>query len=338
VTDRTEQLIREAFAAEADRAPDPRSVLAGLARARPRRRHGMTLLAAGVAMVAVVAIALAAFVVPRALDRGAPAAGGGAAVDQTVLLAGLDRAKYTDALMLARVRADGSTAVVSLPRDSWVDVPGHGKQRLNRVYLDHGIATLVETVHRLTGVRPDHYALLDMAGFGELADVVGGVPVCLRAATTDHRTGVSFPAGEQTVSGDRALAFLRQRVGLPNGDLDRIARQQAFLRSLAGMLRARPDTVSAALEVVRDRASLDPKWDLLGLAAQLQGAGAGRARFATVPVAGEVVEPDGGSVLDLDAGAVRAFVTSAFGAGSGAGSGSATAEPGGGKSTPDCVN
>jgi LCP family protein required for cell wall assembly len=338
VTDRTEQLIREAFAAEADRAPDPRAVLAGLAQARPRSRHGMTLLAAGIAMVAVVAIAVAAFVLPRALDRGAPAAGGGAAEEQTVLLAGLDRSRYTDAIMLARVRADGSTAVVSLPRDSYVDVPGHGKQRLNQVYVRYGLSALVQTVDRLTGVRTDHYALLDMAGFGELADVVGGVPVCLRAATTDNRTGVSFPAGEQTVSGDKALAFLRQRHGLPNGDLDRIARQQAFLRSLAGMLHAHPDTLSAALDVVRARARLDPKWDLLGLAAQLRGPGAGRTRFATVPFAGELVAPEVGTVLDLDPEAVSAFVASAFGSGSGAGPSSATPDPGGGKSTSDCVN
>ena len=335
MTDRTEQLIREAFAAEADRAPDPRTVLAGLARA-PRRRHGMTLLAAGVAVVAVVAIAVAAFVVPKALDRGAPPASGGAGVDQTVLLAGLDRSIYTDAIMLAKVRADGSTSVVSLPRDSWVSVPCHGKQRLNAVYARFGLPELMETVHRLTGVRVDHYALMDMAGFGELADVVGGVPVCLRAATTDSRTGVSFPVGEQTVSGAKALAFLRQRIGLPNGDLDRIARQQAFLRSLAGVLRAHPDTLSVALDVVRDRARLDPKWDLLGLAAQLRGPGAGRMRFATVPFAGELVDPDVGTVLDLDPATVSAFVTSAFGDGKGAGS--ATPEPGGEKSTSDCVN
>jgi LCP family protein required for cell wall assembly len=338
VTDRTEQLIREAFAAEADRAPDPGAVLAGLARARPHRRYGMTLLAAGVAVVAVVAIAVAAFVVPRALNRGAPAAGGGAAEEQTVLLAGLDRSRYTDALMLAKVRADGSTAVVSLPRDSWVGVPGHGKQRLNLVYREYGLPALVETVYRLTGVRADHYALMDMAGFGELADVVGGVPVCLRAATADNRTGASFPAGEQTVSGDKALAFLRQRFGLPNGDLDRMARQQVFLRSLAGLLRAHPDTLSAALDVVRARARLDPKWDLLGLAAQLRGPGADRTRFATVPRAGELVDPKAGSVLDLDPAAVSAFVTSVFGSGSGAGSSSATPDPGGGKSTSDCVN
>lgn len=338
MTDHTEQLIREAFTAEADRAPDPRAVLAGLARARPDRRHGMALLAAGVAVVAVVAIAVAAFVVPRALDRGAPAAGGGAPEEQTVLLAGLDRSKYTDALMLAKVRTDGSTAVVSLPRDSWVGVAGHGKQRLNLVYKQYGLPALLETVHRLTGVRADHYALMDMAGFGELADVVGGVPVCLRAATTDTRNGVSFPAGEQTVSGDKALAFLRQRHGVPNGDLDRMARQQAFLRSLAGMLRAHPDTLSAALAVVRARARLDPKWDVLGLAAQLRGPGAGRTRFATVPFAGELVAPEVGTVLDLDPATVSAFVASAFGVGANTGSGSATPEPGGGKSASDCVN
>jgi LCP family protein required for cell wall assembly len=336
VTEHTEQLIREAFAAEADRAPDPRAVLAGLARARPGRRHGMTLLAAGVAVVAVVAIAVAAFVVPRALNRGAPVAGGGAAEEQTVLLAGLDRSKYTDALMLAKVRTDGSTAVVSLPRDSWVEVPGHGKQRLNLVYLRYGLPVLLETVHRLTGVRADHYALMDMAGFGELADAVGGVPVCLRAATTDNRTGVSFPAGEQTVSGDKALAFLRQRIGLPNGDLDRMARQQAFLRSLAAVLRAHPDTLSAALEVVRARAELDPKWDLLGLAAQLRGPGAEKTRFATVPVAGELIDPKAGAILDLDPATVTEFVTATFDTAAGPASG--TPKPGSAKSTSDCVN
>ena len=335
MTDRTEQLIRDAFAAEADRAPDPRTVLAGLARA-PRRRHGMTLLAAGVAMVAVVAIAVAAFVVPKALDRGAPPATGNAAVDQTVLLAGLDRARYTDAIMLARVRADGSTAVVSLPRDSWVDVPGHGKQRLSVVYARFGLSTLVQTVDRLTGVRADHYALLDMAGFGELADVVGGVPVCLRAATTDNR----------------------HRSVVPGGPADRVRRQGARVPAPAARAaerRPRPDRPPAGVPALaRRRAARAPGHVVRGTGRRARpcparpevgparagrpAAGPGRGPDAVRDGAGRgsARRPEGrrGPRRSTRPRSARSSRRRSAAAPSG---GSATPKPGG-KSTSDCVN
>ncbi|HEY0449222.1 LCP family protein [Actinophytocola sp.] len=315
--DRTESLIREAFAAEADRAPDPRTVLAELARARPPRRRGMALVAAAV-VVAVVTVA--AVVMPKVLDRGAPPPAGGTgpapAQDQNVLLVGLDTLKLADAIMLAHVDADGSATVLSLPRDTWVAVPGHGSQRLNAVYAEGGIDRLLDTVRGLTGVRPEHYAMVDMARFADVASAIGGVEVCLRRPTTDRLANVSFPAGPQVLSGSTALAFLRQRHGLDEGDLDRMVRQQAFLRSVIRKLRESPDTLGPVLDVVRGRATLDPGWDLLGLAEQLRASGSGQLTFGTIPLVEiDYRAPNGASAIRVDPAAVRTYVEARFGPG-----------------------
>jgi LCP family protein required for cell wall assembly len=328
VNDRTESLIRDAFAAEADRAPDPRTVLAGLARARPPRRRGMALVSAA---VVVVVVAIAAVVVPRVLDRGVPPAGPAPAEDQNVLLIGLDRSRYADAMMLAHLDADGTAAVVSLPRDTWVRSPASSVDRLNQVYAKDGIDALLTEVRTLTGVAVEHYALLDMAAFGDLATAVGGVPVCLKEATTDPTSGASFPAGRQTIEGARALAFVRQRHSLSNGDLDRVVRQQVFLDGLATRLR---DTDPAAvLAALGAHLRTDKDLDVLGLAAQLKGVG--DLRYATVPVAEESHHlPNGALVLRLDPAAVARFVAGMFSGPGGSGSAGGAAPAGG---TP-CVS
>lgn len=323
MNDRTESLIRDAFAAEADRAPDPRTVLAGLARARPPRRRGMALVSAA---VVVVVVAIAAVVVPKVLDRGsAPPAGPAPAGDENVLLVGLDGSRYADTMMLAHLGADGTAAVASLPRDTWVRSPGSSVHRLNQVYAKDGIDALLAEVRTLTGVAVEHYALLDMSAFGDLATAVGGVPVCLKQATTDPRSGASFHAGRQTVEGAQALAFVRQRYRLPEGDLDRVVRQQVFLDGLASKVRdADP---RAVLDALGTHLRTDGDLDLLGLAGRFTGG----VRFATVPIADEFHQlPDGSVVLRLDPAAVATFVTGLFdGTGSG-GSGGATPPPAGG--------
>jgi LCP family protein required for cell wall assembly len=324
MNDRTESLIRDAFAAEADRAPDPRTVLAGLARARPPRRRGMALVSA---VVVVVVVAIAAVVVPKMLDRGAPPAGPAPAEDQNVLLVGLDRSKWTDAIMLAHLDADGTAAVVSLPRDTWVQSPGSRVDRLNQVYAKDGIDALLAEVRALTGVAVEHYALLDMSAFGDLATAAGGVPVCLKRATTDPNSGASFPAGRQTIKGAQALAFVRQRHSLPNGDLDRVVRQQVFLAGLAAKMHdADP---AALLDALGTHLHTDGDLDVLGLAARFRGG----VRFATVPVAEESHQlPSGAAVLRLDPAAVARFVAGMF---DGHGGGSAPPKPG---SRSACVN
>jgi LCP family protein required for cell wall assembly len=313
-----ETLVRQAIAAEASQAVEPAAVLAGLQRGvRPRRRPTTALVAmVGLAVVAgVVAVAVPLTAARTRSDAGNTAPP--AAAEQNILLVGMDGYDNTDSLVLARMGASGTLRAVSLPRDSAVDIPGHGVDRLNSAYrtakaANHGSDTagaegLVATVEALTGVRIDHYAVLDMSGLDRLGTAVGGVEVCLRAASHDTITGADFPAGRQVLSGPALLNFVRQRHGLPNNDLDRIVRQQAVLRALAAKLadpavHARLDTLVA---VVRADIRTDPGLDLAGTLRRL--ASSTSVQAATIPVGTDPAAETRG-MLAVDPAAVRAFV------------------------------
>ncbi|WP_197320985.1 LCP family protein [Saccharomonospora sp. NB11] len=325
--DRTENLIREALTHEASRAVDANVVKNTLARRahRPRRR-GPSLVAATVAGAAVVAVAVAAVVVPSLwstdpVDDTMPAAER-SATEPTLVVAGMDGAGHTDAVLLSRVRADG-TATVSLPRDAWVDVPGHGPNRLGAAYqlgrqdaLDEGLdeaaadrrgaETLLETVAALTGETPDHYVLADMSAVAAVTDAVGGVEVCVTEAHHDPASGADLEAGEQVLDGEQALAFLRQRRNLPAGDLDRMVRLQAFAESLVDSVgEADGDTVGKVVAALDGHVRADDDLDVLGLAERL--AAHPTLSTATVPV-GDVVMPGGVAAIEVDPKEVRAFV------------------------------
>lgn len=274
-----ELLIREAVAAEADQAVEPSAILAALREGRkPRpRRTGMLVTMAGFA----VAAAVVAVVVPLSASRGAapapPAANVTPSVDeQNILVAGMDDTAMTDTMMLLRRNTDGSFRGLSLPRDTWV--PGRPDTKLNQVYPAAGgsvqtfnpaaAQALVDTVTALTGVKIDHFAMVGMTGFSELATAIGGVEVCLKAPAKDAYANVDLPAGKQVLAGDQLLGFLRQRHGLPNGDLDRIIRQQAFLKSLVSKVAQTKDTVKL-IDVAKKTVRVDQSWDLVEFAKQL---------------------------------------------------------------------
>jgi LCP family protein required for cell wall assembly len=299
--DRTEQLIRDAFTEEAARAVDSREVLAAVRGRRPRRSYGLVLAAAA---VVVVVAAVATFVVPEVFRRSSvPPATSSQAVTN-VLVVGTDSVGLTDTVVLVRLVADGSVSLVSLPRDTWVSAPG-GMTRLNRVYSESGADALVTTVRDLTGVTVDDYAVVDMAAIGDLANAAGGVPVCLKAATSDPTAGADFAAGRQVLSGDAALAFVRQRRGLPNSDFDRIVRQQVFLRSLA--TRLRDADLPSVLDAVKGRVRPSPGFDLLVFATNLVRAKA--VHVGTIPIANvDHQAPGGGSVVAVDPAAVKQYV------------------------------
>jgi anionic cell wall polymer biosynthesis LytR-Cps2A-Psr (LCP) family protein len=160
-------------------------------------------------------------------------------------------------------------------------------------------------VRDLTGVAADHYAIVDMSAVGALTAAVGGVPVCLNAVTSDPLSGVVFPAGEQVLDGPAALAFLRQRHGLPNGDLDRMTRLQAFLHSLSTSLEGAD--LGAVVAAIHDHVHTDTALDLLGLAQDL--AGATSVRSGTIPYSDANIEtPDNGSAIGVDPAQVKEFV------------------------------
>ncbi|MGY1781215.1 LCP family protein [Geodermatophilus sp. SYSU D01036] len=238
------------------------------------------------------------------------------------LQAGEDSGINTDTMILVHVPADGSRAsFVSFPRDSYVEIPGYGMDKLNAAYaygygeVDEaapeadrqagGAQLLVQTISQLTGLQIDHYAEVDLLGFFDLTSVVGGVDVNLCEAVDDSAwSGAVFPAGQQTISGADALKFVRQRHGLPRGDLDRIVRQQVFI---GGVLRKMlSDDVLLDLgkqrELIRAASqslTIDQDLDLLDLAQQMQSVTAGSIEFRTIPIVGDDRDEQGRSILRL---------------------------------------
>jgi LCP family protein required for cell wall assembly len=137
----------------------------------------------------------------------------------------------SDVIILVHLAADRRTAtVVSIPRDSWVAVPGQGRDKINAAYSGGGGSLLVQTVERLTGLRIDHFAVVDFAGFKDITDALGGVDVRVLERTADQRG--SYRAGMNHLDGAAALAYVRQRHNLPGGDLDRVRRQQSVIRAM----------------------------------------------------------------------------------------------------------
>ncbi|HWO65517.1 MAG TPA: LCP family protein [Umezawaea sp.] len=299
-----EALIREAVAAEAAEAVDSHAVLAALYAKRSRRRPLALFAVVGFTVAAVVAAVL---LTPTAVPRPETLEAATPGEPRTVLVAGLDAVGLADTVVLARVGANGSINAVSLPRDSWVDVPGRGMAMLGSASAPQDLVHAVEAV---TGVHVDHYATVDMAAVAAVSTAVGGVEVCLTAPAEDELSGVDLPAGKSVLSGDQALAFLRQRHGLPNGDLDRVVRQQAFLRSLAAkvldpaVLRDQAK-VTAVLDALKSGVHTDPTWNLLAFVNDLVPNAS--VHTATIPVASQADTATMG--LPVEPAVVREFAS-----------------------------
>ncbi|MFG1781932.1 LCP family protein [Rhodococcus oryzae] len=261
------------------------------------------------------------------------------------LRAGEAEADNTDTIVLIRVPTDGSSATaVSIPRDSYVEVPGIGHSKINAAFgatraterqrlLDEGESeddadkaatqagreALIKSVANLTGITVDHYAEVGLLGFVLLTDAVGGVDVCLNNPVDEWMSGAKFPAGEQTLSGSNALSFVRQRHDLPRGDLDRIVRQQVFMASLvheviSAKTLSNPGKLAQLSSAVQRSVVLDDDWDIIDFAKQLQGLAGGEVKFQTIPVVDLNAMTDyGESIVQVDPKAVRTFVAGLVG-------------------------
>jgi LCP family protein required for cell wall assembly len=208
-------------------------------------------------------------------------------------------AQRADTIMLVHLPADrGRIYLVSFPRDAWVPIQGHGNAKLNAAFSFGGPPLLIATIERLTGVRVDHFAILDFEGFRSMTDALGGVTVRVARTVRDPARRVVWPAGTQHLDGARALDFVRQRHNLPGGDLGRIKRQQAFLKALAGQVvdrgtLANPLKLNAFLEASTKAVSVDESLTisrLRSLALQFRSVHAGDVVFVTAPVAGTGTE------------------------------------------------
>lgn len=217
----------------------------------------------------------------------------------------------TDAMMLLHVDGDRQGAsVISIPRDAWIDIPGHGMHKANAAFSLGGPSLAVKTVESITGVRVDHLAVIDWSGFASLTDTVGGVDVEIPQTVHDSARNVTWSAGAHHLDGDQALTYVGERYGLPGGDLDRIRRQQAFLRAFlisstnAG-LRSNPTKLLHFADGLTKHLSIDAGWSakaMAQLALSLRHLETADIHYLMTPITGfDMV--DGASVVRLDAGA-----------------------------------
>jgi len=250
----------------------------------------------------------------------------------------------TDTLILLRIPNNGAGGfAISIPRDTSVMVPNLGSEEkingafgitkektaerlraeggkdraaIERESDDAGRASLIQSVQGLTGVRIDHYTEVSLYGFYLLTEAIDGVDVCLNQSTSDPDSGASFAKGPQTVRGGDAVSFVRQRKGLPRGDLDRIVRQQTFLSSamskvLSGDLLTDNAKLTALEDAVSKSVVMDDGLHFLQLVEQAQALASGQMRFVTIPVTGVGARNDRGqSIITVDVPAVHAWVAS----------------------------
>ena len=254
----------------------------------------------------------------------------------------------TNTLILLHIPAGGKKAVgFSIPRDDWVNFAGTvGSQQQGKIDQAYGVSMFyeqrqlkaqnpginqnqlafqgneagrraaVDTVQQLTGVHIDHFAEVNLDGFYELANVLGGVQVCLKHPVKDANSGANFPAGYQHLDGAQAMAFVRQRDGLPNGDLDRTHRQQAFLDAIMQQLRTEGvigdlTRIQALLSVAQQYFITDSDWNLLDFASQMQSLTGGNLVFHTLPIQGYATI-DGQDANVVNPAAIKNIVQSTF--------------------------
>lgn len=207
----------------------------------------------------------------------------------------------SDTMMVVHINADrhGAT-VVSIPRDSWVDVAGVGTTKINAAFATGGPARAVQAVESLSGLRMDHVAVIDWEGFKALTNELGGVTLTVPETVTDGYTGRVWKAGTHRMDGETALAYVRQHAGLAGGDFDRVKRQQYFLRTLFAEALSRdtltdPARLYGALDAVTSHLSVDRDWstsDLRDLAISMRSVRTHDLTFTTIPVTGTGMEGD----------------------------------------------
>lgn len=249
----------------------------------------------------------------------------------------------TNTMILIHIPASGKSAVaISVPRDDYVNVVGWGMQKIKEAYglakytsensllkkgvpnplrerqsRDAGRAATISTITTLLGVPIDHFAEVNLVGFYDLATALGGIQVCLNRAVNDAQySGGIFPAGLQTISGVQALQFVRQRHGLPNGDLDRTHRQQAFITGVITKFRSQGifgdlGKLQSLLVVAKKDVVIDAGWDVLGFLPQAKALTGGHIKFYTLPIEGYALR-NSQAVNLINIPTVRKFVHDLF--------------------------
>ncbi|MGO2377431.1 LCP family protein [Brevibacterium aurantiacum] len=217
------------------------------------------------------------------------------------------RGLRSDTIMVMHIPESGSDVqVMSIPRDSWVDIEGHGKAKINSALSTGGLPLAVSTISDFIGTELDHVAIIDFEGFKALTDSLGGVTVNSEQAF--EKNGYTFTKGENVLDGDEALTFVRERKSFQDGDFQRARNQQAFIRGLTNEIIS-ADTLSNPKKIQNMVKDFSPYMYVdSGLDAQYISATAfamrdvrpGDIEFFTSPTAGVGTSSDGQSIVNVD--------------------------------------
>ncbi len=212
-----------------------------------------------------------------------------------------------DTIMLMHIPKDGSGVyLISIMRDSWVNIPGYGSAKVNAALNYGGIGLQVATIEQLLGIKIDHVAEIDFTGFKDLTNAVGGVDVQVPVA---FKTGVwSYTPGTMHMDGSTALAFVRERYSFAAGDYQRVRNQRAYLRGLYNTLKSQGalssigkfktvvDSLSGYLTVDKGLDSAQ----VANLAAPVITNGSTAMHMMSLPNAGPGWSMDGQSIVLVD--------------------------------------
>ncbi|MCP2032160.1 LCP family protein required for cell wall assembly [Okibacterium sp. HSC-33S16] len=250
-----------------------------------------------------------------------PVATGAAASSQNILLLGSDtRGKVdslddaagerSDTMMVAHIPASRDHIyIMSIMRDSWVEIPGRGEHKINAALAFGGVPLVVQTVESLISARIDRVAIVDFEGFKGVTDALGGVDVDNPVAfDSSHMPGKTFETGVHTLDGKEALAFVRERYAFFDGDFQRARNQQAYLKAVLGQVLSAdtlldPAKISGLVSAISPYLTVDDGFTpmyVAGLGVELRNLRSADLTFFTAPTAGTGTSPDGQSIVNLD--------------------------------------
>ncbi|GIH04547.1 transcriptional regulator [Rhizocola hellebori] len=224
----------------------------------------------------------------------------------------------SDTIMIVHIDKDRRGAfIVSIPRDSYVNVPAGGKWRggknkINAAFSFGGANLTAKTVYELTNVPLNGAVIVNFAGVHAMVSAVGGVRVCIPYKVKSSFTTKVWEKGCHDMGPDEAEEFMRQRKGTPGGDLGRIKNQQHVLKALAGKatetgILSNPVKLDRLLTTTAESLTIDKNMNLRDLAFALKGIDPNNIKFATVPILGTMTTDAGSSVQLDDAGAKELF-------------------------------
>lgn len=231
--------------------------------------------------------------------------------------ASLPNGGRSDTMMVVHIPANREGVyVTSIMRDTWLDIPGHGKAKVNAAFAYGGVALAVQTLEGLLDTRIDHVASIDFEGFKGLTDALGGVEVNNPIPFKQHlKNGIVFPEGAQTLDGEEALAFVRERYAFKDGDYQRVRNQQLYVKAVMSTLMSKetltdPGKISETVKEFAPFVAVDETLDAVKVAklgTSMTSVRSNDMHFFTLPNKGTGRSADGQSIVVPDMNVISNF-------------------------------